>query len=105
MTACARLFSSCCGNPRSLRISISSVSFHRPSFLSFFLLFSFFVPRSSFPQRNFAPGSPRNDDRQLGRPTAHVVLSLLKRMSLSQSRSLLASDSPTTDAGVRDCKK
>jgi|SRR6202521_1707459 len=29
----------------------------------------FFVPIASFPQRNFAPGSPRNDDRQRGRPT------------------------------------
>ena len=44
---------------------------HSPTGLSFFLLlFSFFEPIASFPQRNFTPGSPRNDDRQLGRPTA-----------------------------------
>jgi hypothetical protein len=42
-----------------------------------------------FPQRNFAPGSPSNDDRQLGRPPASPLLSLLKRISLFQSRSLL----------------
>src|SRR5260370_17382196 len=29
-----------------------------------------FSERFSFPQGNFAPGSPSNDDRQLGRPTA-----------------------------------
>ena len=58
---------------RSLLLGCGSVSFHRPSFLSFLLLFSFFVPRSSFPQRNFVPGSPRNDDRQRGRPT-HTLL-------------------------------
>src|SRR5712664_4182062 len=29
-----------------------------------------FSERFSFPQRNFAPGSPSNDDCQLGRPTA-----------------------------------
>jgi Transposase DDE domain group 1 len=84
--------------------AFSSVSFHGPSFLSFLLLFSFFVPRSSFPQRNVVPGSPRNDDLQLGRPAACAALSLLKRFALSQSKSPLASDSPTTDAGVRDCK-
>ncbi len=48
--------------------------FPQALFLSFLLLFSFFVPRSSFPQRNFAPGSSRDDDRQLDRPTACVVL-------------------------------
>ena len=42
-----------------------------------------------FPQRNFAPGSPSNDDRQLGRPTASPLLFLLKRISLFQSGSLL----------------
>src|SRR5437660_525284 len=62
---------------------------HVPTGLSFFLLlFSFLVPIASFPQRNFAPGSPRNDDRKLGRPTTSPVLSLLMRISLSQSRSL-----------------
>jgi len=40
----ARSFSSLCGNPRSLRISIRGVSFHRPwFFLSFLLLFSFWA--------------------------------------------------------------
>src|SRR5437660_11629439 len=29
-----------------------------------------FSERFSFPQGNFAPGSPSNDDRQLGRPPA-----------------------------------
>src|SRR6266550_6304369 len=54
---------------------------------------SFFVPiAASFPQRNFAPGSPRNDDRQLGRPATSPVLSLLMRISLSQSRSLPTSE-------------
>jgi hypothetical protein len=38
-------------------------------FLSFAALF-FLVPIASFQQRNFAPGSLRNDGRQLGRPTA-----------------------------------
>src|SRR5271169_1258927 len=79
--------------------------FPQALFSFFLLLFSSFVPRSRFPQRNFAPASPRNDDRQLARPIASPALSLLKRISLSQSRSPLASDSPTTDAGVRDCKK
>jgi hypothetical protein len=39
--------------------------------------------------RNFAPGSPSNDDRQLGRPTTSPFLSLLRRISLFQSSSLL----------------
>src|SRR6266576_7156085 len=56
-----------------------------PTGLSFFLLlFSFLVPIANFPQRNFAPGSPRNDERQLGRPTTSPVLSLLMRIFLSQ---------------------
>ena len=64
-----------------------------PTGLSFLLLlFSFFVPIASFPQTNFAPGSPRKDDRQLGQPTTSPVLSLLMRISLSQSRSLPTSD-------------
>ena len=72
----ALCFPSRCGNPRGERISISGVSFHRPPFLSFLLLFSFFVPLPSFPQKNIEPGSPRNDDRPLGRPTTSPVLSL-----------------------------
>jgi len=62
-----------------------------PAFLSAMLLFSF-CAYPSFPQRNFALGSPSNDDRQLGRPTASPLLSLLKRILLFQSRSLLAAD-------------
>src|SRR6516165_1420477 len=54
-------FPSRCGNPRCERISISGLRF-----LSFLLLFSFFVPVPSFPQKNIAPGSPRNNDRPLG---------------------------------------
>src|SRR5437899_2842569 len=73
----ARLFSSGYENTRPLRISIGSVSFHRPSVLSFLLLFSFFVPLPSFPQRNVTPGSPRSDDRQLGRSIASPVLPLI----------------------------
>src|SRR6266849_156599 len=57
----------------------------QPAFLSFRSSFSFFVPIASFPQRNFAPGSPTNDDRQLGQLTTSPVLSLLMRISLSQS--------------------
>jgi hypothetical protein len=69
---------------------ITAHSSHQLS--SFWLLFSFFLPIPSFPQRNFAPGSPRNDDRQLGQLTTSPVLSLLMRISLSQSRSLPSSD-------------
>ncbi len=66
-----------------------------PTGLSFFLLlFSFLVPIASFPQGNFAPGSPRNDDRQLGRPTTSPVLSLLMRIpfpKVDRCRHLIAS--------------
>src|SRR5437016_5899540 len=68
----------------------TSHSSHRRFFL--FAPLSFFVPIPRFPQRNFAPGSLRNDDRQLARPTTSPVLSLLMRTSLSQSRSMPASD-------------
>jgi len=81
-----------------------SVSFHRPSVLSFVLLFSFFGPTHSFPQRNSAPGSPRNDDRQLARPAASSVLPLFKRMVPFQSTSPLAADNPDSDATVRSYK-
>ena len=42
----------------------------------FFLVCSFFFlpASSSFPQINFEPGSPSNDDRQLRRPLASPVL-------------------------------
>src|SRR6267142_2142095 len=55
----------------------------------FFLVCSFFfLPVfSSFPQINFEPGSPSNDDRQLHRPLASPVL-------------WAALHSPTTDAVV-----
>jgi hypothetical protein len=81
-----------------------SVSFHRPSVLSFLLLFSFFGPTHSFPQRNSAPGSPRNDDRQLARPAASPVSPLFKRMVPFQSTSPLAADNPDSDATVRSYK-
>src|SRR5947207_12993126 len=54
-----------------------------------------------FPQRNFAPGSPRNNDRQLGRPTASSFLSLLKRISLFQNGSLWFPLRPPTGVSVR----
>jgi hypothetical protein len=68
--ACQRLLDRC---SRSL-VSFSCVGF--------------FVPIRGFPQRNFAPGSPRNDDRQPGRSTASPISSLLKRIALFQSGSL-----------------
>lgn len=62
---------------------IAAHSAHRPFFLFAPLFFLCAYP--SFPQRNFAPGSTRNDDRQLDRPTTSPVLSL---HFPSQSRSL-----------------
>lgn len=56
------------------------------------LLFTFFVPIRSFPERDFAPGPPRDNDRQLGRPITSPVFFLLRRISISQRRSLPASD-------------
>ena len=41
---------------------------------SLFCSFFFFPAFPSFPQRNFAPGSPSNDDGQLPRPLASPVL-------------------------------
>src|ERR1700674_3535085 len=38
------------------------------------MLFFFLPVFPSFPQRNFKPGSPSNDDRQLRRPLASPVL-------------------------------
>jgi hypothetical protein len=57
----------------------------------------------SFPQGNFAPGSPRNDERPLGRPMASPLLSLLRRISLFQSRSLLAADRLQGNLGLLLC--
>src|SRR6266403_2638615 len=37
------------------------------------MLFFFLSAFPGFPQRNFEPGSPRNDDRQLRRPLASPV--------------------------------
>ena len=52
-----------------------------------------------FPTKNFAPGSPSNDDRPLGGPIASPLLSRLKRISLFQSGSLrLHMPSPTGSA-------
>ena len=53
--------------------SAASVS-TRPPFLSFLLLFSFFLPIPSFSQKNFAPAAPESDDSQPGRPTASPCL-------------------------------
>lgn len=50
--------------------------------------FSEFFLVLGFVQENFAPGSPSNDDRQLGRPIAFPFLPFLKRISLLQSGSL-----------------
>src|ERR1044071_8184361 len=94
-------FSSLCGNPRSLRISIRGVRFHRP--WVFFLFCSFFLS-GRFPQENFAPGSPRNDDRSVGRPVTLPFFPFLGRPSACQSRSSPASDSPRPDDRARDCK-
>src|SRR5208283_3122333 len=74
------------------------------AFRSFFFAPFFFVFISSFPQRNFAPGWARNDDRPLPRPTASPVLPLFRRMALFQSTSPLASDNPDSDAIVRSYK-
>src|SRR6266446_5109375 len=76
--------------------------------LSFFLCSFFFFPAfPSFPQRNFEPGSPRNDDRQLRRPLASPVLrgalpSRPRRASLSGYCAAVRTPrhSPTTDAAV-----
>src|SRR5262249_51357905 len=88
-----------CGFP-----SVATVSTGLP-FLSFLLLFSFFVPFPGFPQKNFAPGTPRNDDRQFRRPAAYPLSSPLLPIPLIESKSPLASGSPMLDADVRDCKK
>src|SRR5215469_2948282 len=97
-------FPSRCGNPRCVRISISGDSFHRPA-VSFFFAPFFFLPFPGFPQKNFAPGTSRNDDRQFRRPTAYPLSSSLLRIPLIESKSPLASGSPMLDADVRDCKK
>ena len=66
----------------------------------FLLLFTFFVPIPSFSRRNFAPGPPRDNDRQLGRFTTSPVLCLLMRISLSQSRSLPTSNPLQENLGL-----
>jgi len=75
---------------------------------SFFFCFFFFLPAfPSFPQRNFEPGSPSNDDRQLRRPLASLVLwgalpSRPRRAALSGYCAVVRTPlhSPTTDAAV-----
>ena len=54
---------------------------------------SFSFVRLGYPVfiKNCAPGSPSNDDRQLGRLTASPFLSLLRLISFFHSRSLLFS--------------
>jgi hypothetical protein len=83
-----------------LRISIRGVSFHRP--WVFFLFCSFFLS-GRFPQENCAPGSPRNDDRSVGRPVALLLFRFLGRPSACRSRSPPVSDSPRPDDRARDC--
>src|SRR6266481_3708687 len=71
------------------------------------MLFFFLPAFPSFPQRNFEPGSPSNDDRQLHRPLASPVLwgalhSRPPRASLSGYCAVVRTPlhSPTTDAVV-----
>src|SRR6266436_8109606 len=69
-------------------------------------MLSFFLPVfPSFPQRNFEPGSPSNDDRQLRRPPASPVFwgalcSRPRRASLCGYSAVVRTPlhSPTTDA-------
>jgi hypothetical protein len=96
-------FPSRCGNPRCGRISVSGASFHRPSLL-LFAPFPVFLLRSQFSVEIVALAGRRNDDRQLPRPSASPVSTLLALISLFQSRSLPASGSSTLDADARDCK-
>ena len=79
------------------------------SLLSLFPLCSFFFFSAflSFPQRNFEPGSPRNDDRQLRRPLASPFLwGILHSRPRRASPSGYCAEvrtplhSPTTDAAV-----
>src|SRR5260370_10973059 len=53
--------------------------------------------------RNCAPGAASNDDRQLGRPIASPFLSLLRCISLFQSRSLRAADRLQGTLGLLLC--
>jgi len=86
----ARLFSSRGGNPRSLRISTAaSVS----TGLLFFLLFSFFLLRPRISAKNFASGSPRNDDSELGRPVVSLIFSPLHG-SHDSAREIACSSGP-----------
>src|SRR5258708_19744857 len=71
------------------------------------MLFFFLPVFPSFPQRNFEPGSPSNDDRQLRRPLASPVFwgalrSRLRRASLCGYCVVVRTPlhSPTTDAVV-----
>ena len=57
-----------CGFPSEAPVSIG-LPFFLARFFSFCACFY-------FSHKNIAPGSPRNDDRLLGRPTASPVLSL-----------------------------
>src|SRR6266705_7175154 len=77
--------------------------------ISFFscMLFFFLPVFPSFPQRNFEPGSPSNDDRQLRRPLAPpflwgVLYSRPRRASPSGYCAVVRTPlhSPTTDAAV-----
>src|SRR5882762_11155235 len=84
--------------------------FFFPCMLFFFfpcMLFFFLPVFPSFPQRNFEPGSPSNDDRQLPRTLASPVLwaalhSRPPRASLCGYCAVVRTPlhSPTTDAVV-----
>src|SRR5487761_159300 len=63
-----------------------------------------FFDAAAFRLKNFASGTPKSDDSQLGRPTSPPVFALLKHIAHFQSRSWPASDSPRPDADAPDCK-
>ncbi len=71
--------------------------------LTKFSEFFIFVPIPGFSQKNFAPGTPESDDSRPDRPTASPLLSLLKRISLFQSRSPLAADRLLENLGLLIC--
>ena len=77
-------FSSRGGNPRSLRISISGVSFHKPSSVLLFLFIAFF-------QKNLALVGPRTDASCFRRPVASP--DLLSAPRFQRSRMEIASSS------------
>jgi hypothetical protein len=61
--------------------------------------FSEFFKCLVFHKENFAPGSPRSDDRQRGRPTASPLFLLLKCISRFPWRSLPFHSAPPIGSG------